>query len=73
MSKLDAFQAWIKNYTFDELGAKLGEHPVTVWKWYAGVQAPRPKDALKIIKLSGLSWKNIYYNYAVGKRTHKNK
>ena len=69
MYQLDSFQIWIKAFPTKELAKKLKEDPVTVWKWYAGLRAPKPKVALKIIKLSGLTWKDIYFNYAIGKRT----
>ena len=66
MFELDKFQIWIKTNTIRAVAAKLGEDPTTVWKWYMRRRAPKPPTALKIIKLSKLSWRDIYENYAKG-------
>jgi hypothetical protein len=68
MPKLDKFQTWIKENTIKGISAKLKEDPVTVWKWFMRRRPPKPTTSLKIIRLSKLTWTDIYENYALGKR-----
>jgi hypothetical protein len=71
MQELDKFQAWIKSNTATKISKDLGISYVTVFYWYLRHTAPRPKDALRIIKMSNLSWSDIYLNFALGKKLKK--
>ena len=68
MPKLDKFQTWLIKNTLRGVSIKFKTDYVTVWKWYRRRRAPKPAAALRIIRLSKLTWADIYENYALGKR-----
>ena len=63
--KLDKFQAWIKENKIKNISKLMDIDGVTVWKWFKRTRVPRPAIALKITKLSKLSFDDIYRPFAI--------
>jgi len=71
MTRLDSFQLWIQETKVKNVAKKLNIKYITVWHWFKRNRSPKPTTALKIVKMSKLSWEDIYKPYALKKLKNK--